>query len=566
MLRIPKTELSLWARELVDECMASAGERAMVYTRAAQYYYCGSYDSRAALHNKIKPFIDRLGGFLMQASDVRFQLVFDSSEPEDVLKRAELTSEKLTADFRETDSDISFADAVIWALVNGSQILKIRPDGQGFRYAQVHPQNFGVLSETIQSIDEQEAICHVTFPTISRISSWLDDIDHPRKRDIMRQIFESRQTDKDSEQPEYFHQLVVGGLQPLGNMDSDPPSAAGIVNVFPVPTPWRPQRRVSRTVRHCELWIKDRDRDGDWTTLQLIYPDIIIEGDNTRRNISRIPGKTPFVKVQPSCTPGYFWGRSRIADVQMLQDVVNKRLRDLKIIWDRNAAAPMAFSGFTGITEEIYYKLMSEGGFVNDSNPNAKAEPLVQPPPPNYLDELEFIWQMFDEASGFTPIMSGQGEPGVRAGTHAQTLVRTSSPPLITQAAAIERQLADAGYLAVKVMQAVDPSVYITDSGTQFLLAQLPENFQVQVDSHSASPAFAEDNMQKAAALFKAGAIDAEDLLHLAHLPGTDLFLARLKERQKKMAQAAQQQEQAEVVKGLLGIPGGKAAGGQKKR
>jgi hypothetical protein len=569
MLRIPNDELGLWAKELVDECMASSGERAMVYTRAAQYYYSGSYDSRAALHNKVKPFIDRLAGFLMQPTDVRFQLVFDSDEAEDVLKRAELVSQKLSADFGVTDSDIDFADAVTWSLINGCQLLKIRPDEHSFKCAPIHPQNFGVLSETVQNIDEQEAVCHVTFPTISRLSSWLDDIDHPDRAAIVRRIIEGRQSERDEEAPEYLHQLVVGGLQPLGNVNGDPPSAAGIVNVFPIPTPWRPQRRVSRTVRHCELWIKDRNREGDWTTIQLVYPDIIIEGDNTRRNLSRVPGKTPFVKVQPSKTPGYFWGRSRIADVQMLQDVVNKRLRDLKIIWDRNAAAPMAFSGFTGITEEIYYKIMSEGGFINDSNPNAKANPLVQPPPPDYLQELEFLWQMFDEASGFTPIMSGQGEPGVRAGTHAQTLVRTSSPPLITQAANIERQLADVGYLAVKIMQAGDGSVYITDQGQEFLLEQLPENFQVIVDSHSASPAFAEDNMQKAAALFKAGALDAEDLLHLAHLPGTDLFLARFKERQKRMAQAQQEEKKEELVKDVLGFPsGGKRAsgGGGRKR
>ena len=65
-----------------------------------------------------------------------------------------------------------------------------------------------------------------------------------------------------------------------------------------------------------------------------------------------------------------------IADVQMLQDVLNKRLRDLKVMWDRNVNAPQVFSGFTSITEEQYYKIISEGGFLNDPNPNAKATKL----------------------------------------------------------------------------------------------------------------------------------------------------------------------------------------------
>jgi hypothetical protein len=361
--------------------------------------------------------------------------------------------------------------------------------------------------------------------------------------------------------------MVVGGLQPLGNPDEDQRSAAGIVNVFPVPTPWKPQRHIAPTVRHCELWVKDANREGDYTTLQVIYPDIVIEGEDTRRNISRIPGHHPFVKVQGQPTPGYFWGRPLIADIQMLQDILNKRLRDIAVMWDRNVAAPQVFSGFTSITEEQYFKIMNEGGFLNDPNPNAKASKLVDPPPQNYLEELQFLFQLFDEASGFTPVMSGQGEPGVRAGVHAQTLVRTSSPRLIDQAARIERQLAISGYLALRIMQAMDPSIYQTDDNKiEFTLHDLPGDFQVMVDSHSASPAFAEDNRQLAIALARAGAIDAEDLIHMLHPPGAELLLSRLRQRKKQAAQSAQQDKQESFVRDLLKMPERKQASGGRKR
>ena len=251
--------------------------------------------------------------------------------------------------------------------------------------------------------------------------------------DSLLKKIEERPSPDSETQNTYFHQIVVGGLNPLGDTNSQP-EAAGMVQVFPTPTPWRPQRRLAPTVRLCELWIRDAKRDGDYTVMQLIYPDILIEGGNTRRNISGIPGHHPYVKIQADPTPGYFWGRSIIASVQMLQDMVNKRLRDIKIMWDRNAAAPMAFSGFSSITEEQYYKLISEGGMVNDPIPNAKANKLTEPPPPGYLEELEFIWKCYYEAGGFTPIMTGQGEPSVRAGVHAQTLVRTSSPGQIGRA------------------------------------------------------------------------------------------------------------------------------------
>ena len=172
MLKIPDkgSDLDLWVKEVIDECMASVEERAMIYSRAAQYYYTGTYDTRAAIYNKTKPFIDKLSGFLMQPTDVRFQIIFDSGEPESVLERAQLVSEKLTADYRQTDSDITFAEAVTWSMVNGCQLLKHFPTDSGlFKLAPVHPQNFGVLGETILDLDEQEAFCHVTYPTMSRL-------------------------------------------------------------------------------------------------------------------------------------------------------------------------------------------------------------------------------------------------------------------------------------------------------------------------------------------------------------------------------------------------------------
>jgi len=193
MLRIPNNaeRLQEWTKDVVDECMASADERGQVYTRAAQYYYTGTADARAAIYNKVKSFIDKLAGFLMQPTDVRFQLVFDTSEPETVLERAQLMSEKLTADYKQTDSDITFAECVVWSLVNGCYLLKHTPDHESFRCAPVHPQNFGVLGETVLNLDEQEAFCHVSYPSLSRLRSMLDESRHPRTREIMGRLQEA---------------------------------------------------------------------------------------------------------------------------------------------------------------------------------------------------------------------------------------------------------------------------------------------------------------------------------------------------------------------------------------
>ena len=543
MLRIPETleNATMFAKELADECLATVEERQGVYEKASLYYYTGSGDVRAAIHNKVKTYIDRLAGYLYQPSSVRFNTIFDSNEPLDVLERGRTLSEMLSADYRTTDADISFGNAVTWALNCGCYLLKHLSDGISFKVVPVHPANFGVLSETIVGLDEQEAFCHVSYPSVTRLRSMLIEAGNPHTDTIINKILAERSSQTDEQQqPTYFHSMVVGGLNPLGDVNQVP-SAAGITQVFPIPTPWRPQRKISSTVKLVELWIKDEKKQGDYTTMQLIYPDILIEGGDAHNNLFiKNSGHHPFVKVQTDETPGYFWGRSAIADVQMLQDMVNKRLRDLKVMWDRNAAAPYSFAGFTSLTEEMYFKLISEGGFVSDPNPNAKAQKLTEPPPTGYLEELEFIWKMYYEAGGFTPVLTGQWEPGVRAGVHAQTLVRTSASGLIEPATQVERQLSESGYLCARLMQFNDPHFYETEKGTRFLLEQLPNRFQVEVDSHSASPAFAEDSRQIAVALAKANAIGGEDLIEMLHPPNTDLLLARLKQREQAQAKAMQ--------------------------
>jgi hypothetical protein len=568
VLRIPrdKLDLEIWIKEVTDECMASEPERAISYSRAAQYYYAGTYGQNPSIYNKTKGFIDRLAGFLMQPTDVRFSVLYDTSETDSVLERAQLVSEKLTADYRNSDSDVTFAESVTWSYVNGCHLLKHFPEGDTFRLGPVHPQNFGVLSESILNLDEQEVFVHITYPTMSRLKDVLEE--HPHRERILKRIAEATSEKDKEDRSTYFHQMVVGGMSPVGSSGDPPSSASGIVNVFPIPAPWRPRKNIAPTLKHVEMWIKDADRQGDYTTIQFLYPDIILEGDVTRRNLSRVPGHHPFVKIQGAPTPGYFWGRSLIADIQQLQDVLSKRMRDLKILWDRNVAAPMALSGYTSITEEQYLKLLSEGGFINDPNPNAKASPLLQPMPEGYMQEIQFLMELFDEASGFSPVMSGQGDTGVRAGVHAQTLVRTSSPRLIDQAARIERQLAQSGYLSLRIMQAMDPSIYETsDNKIQFILKDLPGDFQVQVDSHSASPAFAEDNRQVAIALARAGAIDAEDLIHMLHPPGAELLLSRLRQRQKKQAQMAQAEKAEQFTRDILHMPDrSQGGGGHKKR
>src|SRR5215467_13215212 len=101
-LRIPDKprEAMEFAREVKNECLATSEESQQLNQKSAQYYYTGSGDVRAAIHNKVRQFIDRLAGYLFLPQGVRFNTVFDSAEPADVLERGRMMSQMLTADYR----------------------------------------------------------------------------------------------------------------------------------------------------------------------------------------------------------------------------------------------------------------------------------------------------------------------------------------------------------------------------------------------------------------------------------------------------------------------------------
>ena len=304
-LRIPTNleRAKEWAKELTDEMMSTAEERGGTYEKAATYYYTGSMDERAAIHNKTRTFIDRVAGYYYQPNGVRFNVLWDSNEPVDVLERGRATSQMLTADYRSTDTDLRFSDCVTWALISGCYFLKHMGDGFGFSATPVHPVNMGVLSESVVTLDQQEAFVHVSYPTVTRLRSTLEQSGHPRAKEIIARVMEARSSEREDAENTYFHTMVVGGMNPLGQVNSTP-QAGGIVQVFPIPTPWRPNRRLSPTVKHCELWVKDAKRSGDYTTIQMIYPDIILEGIDTPKNLSVVPGHHPFVKVEANLTNG----------------------------------------------------------------------------------------------------------------------------------------------------------------------------------------------------------------------------------------------------------------------
>jgi hypothetical protein len=59
----------------------------------------------------------------------------------------------------------------------------------------------------------------------------------------------------------------------------------------------------------------------------------------------------------------------------------------------------------------------------------------------------------------------------------------------------------------------------------------MPEDFHVEVDSHSSSPVFTEDSVNLAFSMKKLGIIDGDDALMLIHPPLMESLLSNSKKR-----------------------------------
>jgi hypothetical protein len=537
--------------EIVNDCAISRAKRIAEYQYWQNYYYSGTAEANPATYNKCFSHVDRLASYLFSPIDVRFSIEFDDTDDDGAIARAELSARYLTKQAKRTKCNLEFSQALNTALVKGKTFLKLMWTDDGLKPFTIQPENFGVYREDVADLDDQEAFLFSSWFHPEQIKRQLDG--HPDEQAILKEVKSSMQSDTDETRPgNMVHQIVMGGMQPVA---TTPPATTqrGMVSVTGGPVPNISPEVARQLVRRDELWVWDDDRE-DWTTIVSIAGGggggVILEGKYKHRNLSGLKGEHPFIEICANPIDGYFWGRSELATLQPLQDTLNQRVDDMTRLLALRAAPPTAYLGLSGMTREKHRALMARNGFLSDSGMNGKIERLAPEMPPDLLQQVDAVLGYMDDVGGFSPIMQGQGDAGVRAGVHAQTLVRTGSPRIRDRALLVESQCEDMGDLAFKLLQAKQARVFETNEPDpnqrqKFTLSQMPSDAHVVVDSHSASPAFSEDAKSLAFALAKAGAVDGEGLLLLTQPPLQDTLIARYRKRAEAEAQARAANPQA---------------------
>jgi hypothetical protein len=484
--------------------------------------------------------VDRLAAHLFSPTDLHFGIDYENRYPKAMLDRAEIAARILTREWESSDIDLDFGHAVKEALYYGASIPKLnakRLPGDDIRFQSdlVMPWNFGVINESRNGISEQEAVCETMW--ISAPEVWRRIRNLPDANNLWRRIWaHSRQSGNASLPASFMHQVLSTAIIDTQARNATRPG--GIVNLGNLPTYGGQGPTISIDLFPLyELYVRDDMRDDDYTTIQIIEPDILITPTVDYRTNLFCAHHTPYTLVQPNVVKGYFFGRSEIVDLMQLQDWLSEHLNDVRRLIELQVEKFIGFQGVDAISDEIYAQ-MRRPGYVSVPQ-GAQIQDLTPRFPAEMIPLVNLILQLMDRVSGFPPIMSGQGETGVRSQAQTDTLMKTGSPRLRDRSVLVERQCAAMADATLAAMREKDGRFYWLnpdDETDRFLLADLPDDYRVSVDSHSGSPIYHDDHANLIAFGLKTGVLGPEDAIEDLPFPHKDRKLQRLQQRAQQKA------------------------------
>ena len=531
-----------------------------------QWVETGRASGGLALANLLYGHEDRLASHLFSPTDLRFSVDYENLYAKPFPEMGTVAARVVSREWEAKNIDLLFGHGVKCALDYGAYFLKQlagkAADGSFYsRGAQlVPPWMFGVYDEGVNDLNEQEALCETVW--LNRHQVWRRVRNLPDAEKRYKRILASANKDDRAGIPRTFmHQVLSTAILDVSLRNMTNPMPGGIVqlsNDASTIVSLGPEISVDLFPRH-EVFVKDDARGGeDYTTIQMIEPDILVAPLFKHSNLF-VPGRHPWTLIQANFVHGYPWGRSEITDLMMLQEWLTTHLDDLRRVVGLQIDKILAFPGYDGITDELYGKFRTSG-YIG-LPPGADVKDLTPAIPPELIPLITEIIGLMDRTSGFPPIMSGQGEPGVRAGVHADTLMKTGSPRLRDRSLLVERQAAQAADDTLAILEAKQAQAYWIDANdekTDFLLSQLPDDRRISVDSHSSSPIYHDDHAQLVAWGVKSGVLGPDDAIDDLPFAHKDRKLQRLHERPQAHQQQLQKLEQEDpaAFARAIGAPG----------
>lgn len=572
MIPVPSSnkhgELVAFANELVQQCRVSAHMRAAYYRMMNAICETGRYDGSKSLINLLYAHIARTAAHLFSPIELKFSIDFENPQPQLILDRGNAVGKQLTRTWERNRTRMTFARGVFESLKYGAAIHKqwVQEEDELPVYYDkiVMPWAFGVFREDENRIDRQEALCETTMLTGPEVWSRIYHLPNARKLydDIM---VHAKAGEATAEPNSFFHQILSTSQINTGVTSASRPMPGGILQMSADPNYAIMGPVVApAVVQMHELWVKDDT--GDYTTIQLVEPGVLIAPLFKKSNLLGVKRQHPYRLIQPNEVTNWFWGRSELVDLIEPQALLSVWADDVKRLFGLQVDKILGFVGETGMNDELYAQFrgagwtnLPQGSDIKDITPKM---------PPEAIPMLKFVIEIINMIGSFPEIMQGKGEAGVRAGVHADTLLKTGSPTLRERSLIVEEQCADAADLTLQLMEAKDPQRYWLQADkpledvekTSFLLADIPDDRRVTVDSHSTSPIFSDDTKQLIYQAAKLGYVTGEYVIDNLPFPDKERAKAQLRKREMEQAEFLQKalKEHPEIADKILGKQLGK--------
>lgn len=586
-MRIPRQGLEKFVREVTDQCLVSQTDRINRGAMYKNYALFGSENPEsAAIFNKTFAYLDDLESLLYSPVSLRFH-IGDPDLPNIANEaKGRAAAAKLRGLARKSDTDTCISANVFWSLVKGKTFLKQTWKRGGFSPELVQPESMGVLRENHGKLDEDmEAFTHSMLITPYQFERMIWN--HPDRELLRKRAKRYTNTRRGGPSPAdgASKQVIVGGLYPFqASGSATPNNTRGIVDWMGGPSPILSTNVLQSLLQLDETWVWDDERE-DWATFQMIGDDMLIMGKYLIFNAlnwnpvsmaaaPELKGKHPFIDFCPNPIDGYFWGRSEIVNVALLQEAINSRINGINRILRQQEDPPTKFVGSTGVNQVALSRFNKPGGYWTDTNPNAKIDKMAPALDGNLWASLHEYERMFDDMGGLPPIARGKGEAGVRGQGHAETLIRMFSPRFKDRALLVERDVEGVGALMLDLARVhdakkltawmpedaagvegikVSPLMTPPAKGLvplPFAFADLDEDVSVTVDSHSSSPAFAADAKALVFDLLKIGAMSPADVVEHVDAPDPAELVAGIERREIARADAEREEQQFRLLHG----------------
>lgn len=564
MLLVPtkKSDLLDFAMQLKNDCRVSVGMRAAYYRQLNLIAETGRYDGTKSLINMLNSHLTRTADHLFSPVELKFSIDFGRPKPKVDYERARAVAKELTRVWDRNNTDMAFGRGVYEALKYGGSILKqwVQVEGEDdhpvYYDKLIMPWQFGVYREDENRIDRQEALCETSYLTLAEV--WQRIYHLPDAEKLFLKIKGNARSGSATAEPNsFFHDILSASTLNTSGVETTS-QPGGIVQLNNTPNYGIMGPVVApEVVEMHEIWVKDKN---DYVTIQLIEPDILIAPLHKKANLLGIERAQPYRLIQPNEVTNWFWGRSELVDLIEPQALLSQWCDDTKRLVGLQIDKIIGVTGDAGITDELYAQ-MRLSGFMN-LPPGADIKDITPKLPAELIPMLKFCIEIINTLGGFPEIMQGKGEPGVRAGVHASTLLKTASPSLRDRSLLVERQCATCADLTLQMMEAKDSELYwlkadepIEDpANTSFLLAEMPPDWRVMIDSHSSSPIFADENSQLVFQALKMGVVTPDYVLDNMPFPNKEMAKVQLREKEKNKAEQMKQLMQAnpEVADKLL--------------